>query len=225
MVQEELTPVYFFDLDGFVHANLFEDVNYVWEALKKINEYIKLHGKSSGYKHLGNDIYVAEDAVVEPFVNLKGPAIIGHRSEIRSGAYIRGNVIIGNNCVVRSEMKNSIMMNHSHAAHLSYIGDSIIGNHCNLGAGTILSNLRLDEGIIKVRVGEALYDTGLIKFGAILGDKTQTSCNVVLEPGTLVGRNSFLTCKYGGFLPSGKFVKATRKEGDIEIRDNRNVYK
>ena len=109
MVQEELTPVYFFDLGGFVHANLFEDVNYVWEALKKINEYIKLHGKSSGYKHLGNDIYVAEDAVVEPFVNLKGPTIIGHRSEIRSGAYIRGNVIIGNNCVVRSEMKNSII--------------------------------------------------------------------------------------------------------------------
>ena len=109
-------------------------------------------------------------------------------------------------------------MNNSHAAHLSYIGDSIIGNHCNLGAGSVLANLRLDKGEVIIQLEEEKYATGSKKLGAVLGDYSQTSCNVVTSPGTLIGKNSLLTCNYGGFLPSNMFVKS---KSEIVKKENR----
>jgi len=211
MISEELRPEYFFDLSSFAHSEIFKRVDYVWEALRNIGKYIREYGDLSRFRQVEEGVYIGENTIIEPNAVIIGPTIIGDNCEIRSGSYIRGNVIIGNNCILRSEIKNSVIMNGSHAAHLSYIGDSIIGSNCNLGAGTVLANLRLDKGEIEIEINGKKYKTNLNKFGAILGDYSQTSCNVVTSPGTLIGKHSWLTCNYGGFIESDKFVKMRRE--------------
>jgi UDP-N-acetylglucosamine diphosphorylase / glucose-1-phosphate thymidylyltransferase / UDP-N-acetylgalactosamine diphosphorylase / glucosamine-1-phosphate N-acetyltransferase / galactosamine-1-phosphate N-acetyltransferase len=136
----------------------------------------------------GEDIFIGEGTVVETGAFIQGPALIGRQTEVRQGAYLRGGCLVGDRCVVGhvTEMKNSVMLPGAKAGHFAYIGDSILGRDCNLGAGTKLANLKLIRGNIKIKGTDQIYDTGLRKFGAVLGDGTETGCNSVTSPGTLL---------------------------------------
>ena len=140
---------------------------------------------------MGQDIFVGQGSVVEPGALIKGPSIIGAHCEIRQGAYIRGHCLVGDRCVVghTTEIKHAVMLDGAKAGHFAYIGDSILGNGTNLGAGTKLANLKMVATPISVKINGKRYDTGLRKFGAVLGDNTETGCNSVTNPGTLLGRH------------------------------------
>lgn len=160
---------------------------------------------------LDSNIYIGEGTVVEPGALIKGPSIIGNHTEVRQGAYLRGNCLIGDRCVVghTTEVKNSIMLNDAKAGHFAYIGDSILGNHVNLGAGTKLANLKIIDVGMRLKVEGKVYETGLRKLGAILGDYTETGCNSVTSPGTLLGKKSLIyPCVNipGGFYPERSLV-------------------
>jgi hypothetical protein len=143
----------------------------------------------------GKEISIGEGSVVESGAFIQGPVLIGRQTEIRQGAYLRGGCLVGDRCVVghTTEMKNSIMMSGAKAGHFAYIGDSILGRECNLGAGTKLANLKLVRTTIRIKGDAGIIDTGLRKFGAILGDGTETGCNCVTSPGTLLGPKSLVT--------------------------------
>ena len=163
----------------------------------------------------GRRFYLGASAVVEPFAFLKEPAYIGDFSEVRHSAYIRGSVYVSKKAVVghTTEVKNSIFFPEAKAAHFAYVGDSILGRNVNLGAGTKLANLKFYKMEVVIKVGESSYKTGLKKFGAILGDNVQTGCNAVLQPGSLVGRNSVIfpaVVAGPGFIPQGSKIKNKR---------------
>ncbi|MFZ2444884.1 MAG: hypothetical protein WAW37_00865 [Syntrophobacteraceae bacterium] len=136
-------------------------------------------------------VFIGPGAVLEPGALVKGPTIIGARTEVRQGAYVRGRCIIGDSCVVghTTEMKSSVMLNGAKAGHFAYIGDSILGGESNLGAGTKLANLKIKESTVRVIVAGMPVDTGLRKFGAILGDRVEIGCNAVTNPGTILGKH------------------------------------
>jgi len=164
-----------------------------------------------------SNIYIGEGTVVEPGALIKGPSIIGNHTEVRQGAYLRGNCLIGDRCVVghTTEVKHSIMLDDAKAGHFAYIGDSILGNHVNLGAGTKLANLKIVDVEMKLRVEGKVYETGLRKLGAILGDYTETGCNSVTSPGTLLGKASLMyPCVNmpGGFYPERSIVGIKAKD-------------
>ena len=139
---------------------------------------------------MDDDIFVGPGSVVEPGALIKGPTIIGSYCEIRQGAYLRGHCLVGDRCVLghTTEVKHSVMLNGAKAGHFAYIGDSILGNRTNLGAGTKLANLKITGTPVGIKISGKVYDTGLRKFGAIIGDDTETGCNSVTNPGTLLGR-------------------------------------
>jgi NDP-sugar pyrophosphorylase family protein len=208
----------FFDLSDFAHAELFAETEYVWDALKHLQDYIErviqpgIRGTAMGGSYLfGKQIQLGKGSVVEPGAYIAGPTIIGENTVVRNGAYIRGNVIVGDHCVVghTSELKGAVLLDHSGAPHFNYVGDSILGNHVNLGAGTKLSNLKILPGNVRVKIGDDEYDSGLRKFGAILGDRAQTGCNSVLNPGTLIGRGSLVypNASVSGYVPPDALVK------------------
>ena len=164
-----------------------------------------------------SNIAIGKGTVIEPGALIKGPTIIGHHCEVRQGAYIRGNCIIGNRCVVghATEVKSAVMLNDSKAGHFAYIGDSILGNNVNLGAGTKLANLKIINVEMKLSVGGEVYKTGLRKLGAILGDHVETGCNSVTSPGTLLGKKSLVyPCVNvpGGYYPTRSVISARRKK-------------
>ena len=154
-------------------------------------------------------ILIGTNTLIEPGALVRGPAVIGSRTEIRQGAYIRGDCIVGNRCVVghTTEIKSSIMLDGAKAGHFAYIGDSILGNDVNLGAGTKLANLKMIPGTVSIRSGKEQLDTGRRKIGAILGDRTETGCNSVTSPGTLMGPQSIV---YPGVaVPAGHYPGRT----------------
>jgi len=164
-----------------------------------------------------SDIYIGKGTVVEPGALLKGPTIIGDNTEVRQGAYIRGNCLIGNRCVVghTTEVKTSIMLNNAKAGHFAYIGDSILGNGVNLGAGTKLANLKIIDVEMKLKAEGEVYKTGLRKLGAILGDNVETGCNSVTSPGTLLGKKSLVyPCVNvpGGYYPTRSIIGVRTKK-------------
>ncbi|MBS3920389.1 MAG: glucose-1-phosphate thymidylyltransferase [Deltaproteobacteria bacterium] len=171
--------------------------------------------------YLSNDkIIIGPGTIVEPGAFIKGPVVIGNHSEIRQGAYIRGDCIVGNRCVVghTTEMKASILLDGAKAAHFAYVGDSILGKDVNLGAGTKLANLKMIPGSITVAVDKKRYDTGRRKLGAILGDRTETGCNSVASPGTLMGPDSIVysgVAVPGGYYPSRTVVMPS--QGSLRI--------
>ena len=176
----------------------------------------------SGAVLFDSDIYIGEGTVVEPGALIKGPSIIGNHTEVRQGAYVRGNCIIGDRCVVghTTEVKHSIMLDDAKAVHFAYIGDSILGNHVNLGAGTKLANLKMVDVEMRIKVEGKVYETGLKKLGAILGDYTETGCNSVTSPGTLLGKASLVyPCVNipGGFYPERSIISIKAK-GVLSIR-------
>ncbi len=195
-----LTPNELFDLSLSSFPEIFADIEYVWEALPKISSFLKrlplgkIEGKVSPQAYLEevDKIYIGPGVVVEPGAYIKGPCYIGKNTEVRHGAYIRGFAIIDEECVVghTTEVIRSILMRGAKAGHFAYIGDSILGNHVNLGAGTKLANLRLDRQEIRIKWNDKKIPTGLRKFGAILGDKVETGCNSVTNPGTIMGKQS-----------------------------------
>jgi UDP-N-acetylglucosamine diphosphorylase / glucose-1-phosphate thymidylyltransferase / UDP-N-acetylgalactosamine diphosphorylase / glucosamine-1-phosphate N-acetyltransferase / galactosamine-1-phosphate N-acetyltransferase len=220
---EQFAPSKFFDLSSFSHAAIFDGCTFVWEALEKLETFFsrlplgRIEAEKQDLAYFVNPelISIGEGTIVEPGAYIKGPCIIGKGCHIRHGAYIRGDVIIGDRSVVghTTELKHSILLNDAHAAHFAYIGDSIIGNHVNLGAGTKCANLRLDGGKVMVHIGHETLSTGLRKFGAIIGDSCQVGCNVVLNPGTILGKevHSYPACALHGTIPERSIVKPNTK--------------
>jgi len=213
-----LKPTDLFDLSETHHAVVFEDCQYAWEALKKLKGYISsnlkpgLHNRCVGRAFIGEEVYIGEGTIVEDGVMIKGPAIIGRNCEIRHNAYFRENVIVGDGCVVgnSSELKNSLLFNEAKLPHFSYVGDSILGFGAHLGAGVKISNVKLTDGTVQVEVGGQRVDTGLRKFGALLGDHSDVGCNAVLNPGSIVGRNSVIypNVSWRGVLEPGMIAKS-----------------
>jgi NDP-sugar pyrophosphorylase family protein len=210
---------HFFDLAGFEHHALFEKCDFVWQALEKLNGYLAqcklgnieaLHQECAYFVN-PELISIGKGTIVEPGAYIKGPCIIGKNCHIRHGAYIRGEVVIGDGCVVghTTELKHTIFLNHAAAAHFAYIGDSILGNNTNLGAGTKCANLRLDGGAVIVHNGHESLSTGMRKFGAIIGDGCQIGCNTVLNPGCVLGKNVHVypSLNVGGYISSKSLVK------------------
>jgi UDP-N-acetylglucosamine diphosphorylase / glucose-1-phosphate thymidylyltransferase / UDP-N-acetylgalactosamine diphosphorylase / glucosamine-1-phosphate N-acetyltransferase / galactosamine-1-phosphate N-acetyltransferase len=183
-----------------------------WDWLKQIGAALKSVNLSPAARTLPPGVHVEGAVFLDPSVKLPphatiiGPAWIGAGTEIRPGTYIRGNVIVGANCVLGNscEFKNCLLMDGVQVPHFSYVGDSVLGNGAHLGAGVILSNLRLDQQPISVRLPGGYFDTGLRKFGAILGDKAEVGCNAVLQPGTILGKRALVmpTMAFGGYLPA-----------------------
>jgi NDP-sugar pyrophosphorylase family protein len=158
--------------------------------------------------HVEGPLWIHPTVKLPRYATLIGPAYIGANSEIRPGAFIRGNLIAGERCVIghNAEIKNCLLMDDVLVPHQPYLGDSILGNGAHLGAGVVLSNLRLDQAEVLVREGETLHPTGLRKFGAILGDRAEVGCNAVLNPGTLLGPRALVmpAIAFGGYLPAGR---------------------
>lgn len=257
---DKLSAKAFFDLTSFAHSGLFDNCQYVWEGLAKLQDYLRGRAAgnlralgrfrrplartmvlwqgeiwSRGCEILGGEvstgnfrvriegkevtdasvlyagsvlwdehIVIAPGCVVEPGALIQGPTIIGANTEIRHGAYVRGGCLLGSRCVVghTTEIKGSIMLNDAKAGHFAYLGDSILGHAVNLGAGTKLANLKLKGGTVCVPTGSGRVDTGLGKFGAVLGDGVQIGCNAVTNPGTLLGKGCLvlpLTCVSAGY--------------------------
>lgn len=215
-----LTPADFFDLNGYKHRSLLYDgrVEYVWDVLKLLGEYLdqiivpETQGQvMEGAYLVGDKIFIGPGSVIEPGALIKGPTYIGANTQVRQGAYIRGNALVGDNCVVghTTELKNAIFLNRAQAGHFAYVGDSILGNQVNLGAGTKLANVKLDHANVVVKVAERTYDTGLRKLGAILGDRVQTGCNSVTNPGTLLGPEcmAYALSLLRGYYPASTLIK------------------
>ena len=193
---EEAKIVNLYDLNETKAGEYLKGFTYPWEALSGIGELIKKIGETLDpeiYEKKGEDIWIAKSAKVWPTVSITGPCIIGERTEVRQCAFIRGKALVGDDCVVgnSTELKNVILFNHVQVPHYNYVGDSILGFYSHMGAGSITSNVKSDKAlvVVKSRSGEKI-ETGLKKFGAMLGDHVEVGCNSVLNPGTVVGRNS-----------------------------------
>ena len=187
----------FFDLSTFEYKDIFNEINFVWEVLPKIKDYIEMQFKSGSLKpnyKEANDVYVGEGTVIGEGATIEGPAIIGKYTLIGHGSFVRSNCIIGKNVQLGHavETKGSIFLNDSKAAHLNYVGDSIIGNKVNISGGTILANYRLDRKAVMVSDGENKIETGLEKFSSIIGDGSNIGVSVVLNPGTILGKNTIV---------------------------------
>ena len=194
-MQEQVTIQQLLDLEHTIAAAQFATLTYPWEALPQISGWIIELGKtlsSEEYEQRGENVWVAKSATVYPSAYIVGPAIIGPNTEVRHGAFIRGNALVGANCVVGNsvELKNVVLFDKVQVPHYNYVGDSILGYKAHMGAGSITSNVKSDKTLVTVRTGDALLESGLKKFGAILGDGVEVGCNSVLNPGSVIGRNS-----------------------------------
>ena len=193
---EKLNYSNFLDLSQSISKDLFKDCKFPWEAIPLIKEFIISLGKSlpkESFEEIKENVWVSKNNVkIYPSAHIDGPAIIDENAEIRHCAFIRGSVIIGKNCVVgnSTELKNVILFNNIQVPHFNYVGDSILGYKSHLGAGAITSNVKSDRSLVTIKYGDTKIDTGLKKFGAIIGDYVEIGCNAVLNPGTIIGRNS-----------------------------------
>lgn len=221
-----------FDLTQTDHAAIFEGCEYAWDALKKVKFYIAghikpgLHHTPEGESFIGSQVQIGEGTVVEHGAMIRGPAIIGKNCQIRHNAYIREDVIIGDNCVIGNacEFKNCLIFNNCQVPHFAYVGDSILGFKAHLGAGVVISNVKLVPGNVTVEKDGIPFDTGLRKFGALIGDKTDVGCNATLNPGTIIGRSCVIypLVSWRGILPSNMIVK-NRAEQQVSIRRPRST--
>jgi NDP-sugar pyrophosphorylase family protein len=189
-------PADYFDLGRWAHRGLFDDAEFVWQVLARLPGYM---ASVLGFDEADADaargaIRVGEGALVEQGAIVIGPAMIGPGCRIYAGSLVRGPIILGAGCLVGhgSEVLRSVVLDGAHMAHLNYVADSLVGADVNLGAGAVCSNLKLGEGVVKVRAGGAEHDTGLPKFGAVLGDGVKAGCHVVFNPGTLVGPRTWV---------------------------------
>ena len=205
-----------FDLTHTRAAQMLAKCEYPWEALEKIGETVLAIGKTlSGelYDRPQEDVWIAKSASVAETASIAGPCIIGEQTEVRPGAFIRGNVLVGDGAVVgnSTELKNCILFDGVQVPHYNYVGDSVLGYKAHMGAGAITSNVKGDKKEVVVR-GEARYETGRKKFGAMLGDHAEIGCNSVLNPGTVIGRDSqvYPLSSVRGVVPERHIVKGER---------------
>lgn len=192
---EECKVCNLYNLEETMAKDLLEKVTYPWEALPKIADFILELGNNldeSKYDKKGDNIWIAKTAKVAPTAYITGPAIIGENAEIRHCAFIRGKVIVGNNAVVgnSTELKNVILFNNVQVPHYNYVGDSILGYKAHMGAGSITSNVKSDKKLVIVKNGDKKIETGLKKFGAMIGDGVEVGCGSILNPGSVIGSNS-----------------------------------
>lgn len=203
-----------YDLSHTAAAEYLEKYTYPWEALAGIGAFICKLGETLSpeeYEKRGEDVWIAKSATVFPSAYIHGPAIIGPETEVRQGAFIRGNALVGAHCVVgnSTELKNVILFDNVQVPHYNYVGDSILGYKSHMGAGSITSNVKSDKTLVTVRVGDERIETGRKKFGAMLGDCVEVGCNSVLNPGTVIGRhtNVYPLSMVRGFVPANHIYK------------------
>ena len=203
------------DLSQTIAAGLFDGKEYPWEALGDIGDFIISLGKSlpaDKFCNPSENVWIAKTANVYPSAYIAGPCIIDENAEVRHCAFIRGNALVGKNCVVgnSTELKNVVLFNNVQVPHYNYVGDSILGYKAHMGAGSITSNVKSDKTLVVVKNSGELLPTGRKKFGAILGDNVEVGCNSVLNPGTVVGRGSSIypvSC-VRGVVPENSIYKA-----------------
>ena len=210
-------PADLFDLTQTEHATLFEGCEFAWDALKRLKDYIHanlrpgLQNTCEGVAFIGKQVFIGEGTVVEDGAMIKGPAIIGRNCHIRHDAYIREHVLVGDGCVVGNscELKGALLFNGCQIPHFNYVGDSILGFKAHLGAGVILSNVKSVKGNVTVRHEGRLVDTGLHKFGALVGDHAEIGCNAVLNPGSIIGRKAVVypLTNWRGVLTANSIAK------------------
>lgn len=208
-----------YTLEETIAKDIFEGVTYPWEVLGKISDFIVALGNTLPeelYEKKGDNVWIARNAKVYPSACINGPAIIDEEAEIRHCAFIRGNAIVGKGAVVgnSTELKNVILFNKVQVPHYNYVGDSILGYKAHMGAGSITSNVKSDKTLVVVKAGDERFETGLKKFGAMLGDNVEVGCNSVLNPGTVIGRetNVYPTSMVRGFIPANSIYK---KQGEV----------
>jgi NDP-sugar pyrophosphorylase family protein len=208
-----------FDLEQTIAKDIFEGCTFPWEVLSKIGEFIVKLGESLSedeYEKRGENIWVARSATVFPTAYINGPCIIGKNAEVRHCAFIRGNAIVGEGAVVgnSTELKNVILFNKVQVPHYNYVGDSILGFKAHMGAGSITSNVKSDKKLITIKGPDENVDTGIKKIGAFLGDNVEVGCGSVLNPGTIVGRESniYPLSSVRGYVPEKSIYK---KQGEI----------
>ena len=216
---EQFTIRELYTLEETIAADLFEGAVYPWELLPKISAFIVELGEKlpkDRYTEVKEHVWVANNATVAPSAFINGPAIIDEEAEVRHCAFIRGNAIVGKGAVVgnSTELKNVILFNKVQVPHYNYVGDSILGFKAHMGAGSITSNVKSDKTLVVVKNGEEKMETGLKKFGAMLGDHVEVGCNSVLNPGTVIGpdTNIYPTSCVRGCIPDGSIYK---KQGEI----------
>lgn len=214
-----------YTLEETIAAELFDGAIYPWELLPKIGEFIVKLGNTlpeDKYEKRGENVWIAKSAKVFSSAYINGPAIIDEEAEVRHCAFIRGNAIVGKGAVVgnSTELKNVILFNKVQVPHYNYVGDSILGYKAHMGAGSITSNVKSDKTLVIVRAGEEQCETGLKKFGAMLGDQVEVGCNSVLNPGTVIGKyaNVYPTSMVRGFIPAQSIYK---KQGEIVQKESR----
>lgn len=213
-----------FDLNHTMAKRYLEDFEYPWQALKGIRNLILELGRELGedYREISPAVWVHKTATVAPTAFVGSPCIIGANTEVRHCAYIRENALVGENCVVGNsvELKNVILFDNVQVPHFNYVGDSILGYKSHMGAGAVTSNVKSDQTLVTVKNGEERIETGLKKFGAMLGDHVEVGCNSVLNPGTVVGRNSniYPTSCVRGAVPEGCIWK---NDGRIVKKEQR----
>lgn len=203
-----------YNLEETIAKELLESVEYPWEALPKIEEFILKIGEKldkEKYEQKGENIWIAKSAKIAPTAYINGPAIIGENAEVRHCAFIRGKAIVGEDAVVgnSTELKNVILFNKVQVPHYNYVGDSILGYKSHMGAGSITSNVKSDKKLVIVKNGKETIETGLKKFGAMLGDNVEVGCGSVLNPGTVIGSNTniYPLSSVRGVIPKSSIYK------------------
>lgn len=214
-----LTIEALYTLEETIAKDLFQGAVYPWEVLPKIHDFILELGKrlpEDEYEKVGEDVWIAKSAKVFPSAYIHGPAIIGKEAEVRHCAFIRGNAIVGEGVVVgnSTELKNVVLFNKVQVPHYNYVGDSVLGYKAHMGAGSITSNVKSDKKLVVVKTPEGGIETGMKKFGAMLGDEVEVGCGTVLNPGSVVGKQSniYPLSSVRGFVPAHSIYK---KQGEV----------
>ena len=220
---KEMTVKEMYTLDETIAKDIFDGVEYPWEVLPKISNFIMELGAALSeeeYEKRGDNVWVARSAKVAPTAFIGGPAIIGKDAEVRHCAFIRANAIVGEGAVVgnSTELKNVILFNKVQVPHYNYVGDSILGFKAHMGAGSITSNVKADKKLVVVKTPEENIETGMKKFGAMLGDNVEVGCGTVLNPGSVVGKNTniYPLSMVRGYVPSNSIYK---KQGEVVEKD------
>ncbi|MBE5805822.1 MAG: UDP-N-acetylglucosamine pyrophosphorylase [Clostridiales bacterium] len=203
-----------YDLNETIAKDIFNNCTYPWEALPNIKDFIIKLGNTldlNEYKKIDDNIWIEKSATIAPTAYIHGPAIIGKNTEIRHCAYIRENAIIGDNCVVgnSTELKNVILFNNVQVPHYNYVGDSILGHHSHMGAGSITSNVKSDKKLIIIKNEKTQIETGLKKIGAMIGDNVEIGCGSILNPGSVIGKNTniYPLSSVRGVIPKNSIYK------------------
>ena len=224
-IQTSVTIKELYSLDQTMAGSLLEGLTYPWEALPLIKDFVLNLGKTldkNEYNEVSENVWIHKSCKVYGTATILAPTIIGAGTEVRPGAFIRGSVLVGENCVIgnSTELKNVIIFNNVQVPHYNYVGDSILGFKSHMGAGSITSNVKSDKKLVVVKAGEEKIETGMKKFGAMLGDEVEVGCGSVLNPGTVVGNHSniYPLSSVRGFVPANSIYK---KQGEVVTKEER----